>query len=336
MSRFNIRPINRRMSLEFERHITSLGLPDSSLGELATLVERLACIQQRTNVELGDLQHIVFCSDHGVYERSHASQISELTTEDHVNRLLLGKSPLAKACHMQNVELTAVNCGLNRCTLDPYDNLVFSDLQSGSRDFSMMPAMTEDEFERALDIGAQQAKMVLATGANIVSFGILGLGNTTSAAAMTAALLNLPVDLCVKNQNKFDQQLIVDKTRVLTQALSLHREQLTDGYRIARYLGGFDIVATMGAMAMTAELNGLFMVDGYGCSAALLAITKEYPDILDYAQFSHQSVHIGQIEIMKHCRMRPLLSLGLALGEGTGSVFSWPLIQTAIECLRID
>jgi nicotinate-nucleotide--dimethylbenzimidazole phosphoribosyltransferase len=90
----------------------------------------------------------------------------------------------------------------------------------------------------------------------------------------------------------------------------------------------------MGAMAMTAELGGMFLVDGYACSAALLALASVYPAIADYAQFTHLSSHAAQYAIMNHFSQCPLLNLQLALGEGTGAVLAWPLIQSAAKLLQ--
>ncbi|MEJ2065398.1 MAG: nicotinate-nucleotide--dimethylbenzimidazole phosphoribosyltransferase, partial [Reinekea sp.] len=113
-----------------------------------------------------------------------------------------------------------------------------------------------------------------------------------------------------------------------------HKPQLSDGWTVVRCLGGFETAAIMGAMAMTAELGGMFLVDGYTCSAALLALKTLYPSITDYAQFTNQSAYSAHHIIMNHLGQRPLLNLRLGLGEGTGSLLAWPLIVAAINWLR--
>ncbi|MDX1341891.1 MAG: nicotinate-nucleotide--dimethylbenzimidazole phosphoribosyltransferase [Reinekea sp.] len=331
---FNIVPVSTSAVEHLNAYTRALGLPTHSLGMLENVVQKLACIQNSHDIELQQLRHLVFCGDHGIYDRSHQANLSPLSSLDHVNRLLKGQAPVAKACQKHQVDLTVIDCGLVGEELSPRPNLMTQKVAQGTRDFSMMPAMTEDELERAVKIGAEQASMKMAEGARVLSFGALGLGNTTSAAAICMAMLDISSEAAVTNQNRHDPMLNRDKIDVLTQSLALHREHLTDGWRIVQYLGGLEIAAIMGAMASTAELGGMFLVDGFACSAAMLALHSMYPNITDYAQFTHQSSHTAQHAIMKSLGERPLLNLHLALGEGTGSVLTWPLIVSAVDFLQ--
>lgn len=331
---FSILPTNAAASDQLDSYIRSLGLPDQSLGLLENVVRKLACIQNTPNIELKQLRHLVFAADHGVYDRTHQTNNQSLTTSEHAQRILSGRSPLPKACLLHDVDLTLINCGLNDDDLFPHPNLHESPISRGTRDFSMMPAMSPEQLTAAVQIGIDQASLKLAEGAKVLSFGALGLGNTTSAAAITIALLGMEPNRAVNNQNKHQPDLQKDKVDVLVQAVTLHREQLTDGWSVIQHLGGFEIAAIMGAMLATAELGGMILVDGFACSAALLALHKMYPNITDYTQFTHQSSHLAQQNIMKHLNQSALLNLRLALGEGTGSVLAWPLINTAVSCLK--
>ena len=332
---FNIQPVNRAVIQHLESYTRALGLPAQSLGLLENVVQKLACIQNTHDIELDQLRHLVFCADHGVYDRSHQANLSALSSTDHVERLLKWHAPVAKACIQHDVDLTVIDCGLANEDLLPYPHLISQKIARGTRDFSMMPAMSPEELNAAVNIGAEQASLKMAEGARVLSFGALGLGNTTSAAAITMALLDIPPEAAVTNQNRHDPMLNRDKIDVLTQSLTLHRAQLTDGWAVVQYLGGFEIAAIMGAMAATAELGGMFLVDGYACSAAVLALKNVYPNVVDYAQFAHQSSHMAQHAIMKSLHERPLLNLHLALGEGTGSVLAWPLVVSAVDCLKL-
>ena len=331
---FNIQPVNRSVVEQLESYTRALGLPAQSLGLLANVVQKLACIQNTHDIQLEQLRHLVFCADHGVYDRSHQANLSALSSTDHVDRLLKWHAPVAKACLQHDVDLTVIDCGLASDDLPPYPHLMSQKIARGTRDFSMMPAMSLPELELAVNIGSQMASLKMAEGARVLSFGALGLGNTTSAAAITMALLDLTPEAAVTNQNRHDPMLNRDKVDVLTQALTLHRAKLTDGWSVVQHVGGFEIAAIMGAMAATAELGGMFLVDGYACSAAMLALHSIYPNVSDYAQFAHQSSHTAQHAIMKHLHERPLLNLHLALGEGTGSVLAWPLVLSAVDCLK--
>ncbi len=331
---FSIPPASSFSASHLNEYIKKVGLPPGSLGLLESVVEKLAVVQNSYNIEMRQLHHLVFCSDHGVYQTSHQSNPSHYSTTDHVLRLLNGQSPLAKLCEQHQVELCVVDCGLKGPELNPFPKLFKSRVAQGTRDFSIVPAMTAEELEKAISVGTTHASMNLAEGANVLSFGALGLGNTTSAAAITMSLLSLPAEQAVINQNHSDHVLVRDKVDALTQAMALHQEELTDAWSVVRLVGGFEIAAIMGAMAITAELGGLFLVDGFACSAALLALSKIYPNITDYAQFTNQSSHAAQHAIMNYLGQRPLLNLNLGIGEGTGSVLAWPLIVAAVSWLR--
>ena len=331
---FSIAAVESLSGTLLETHMHQLGLPEESLGLLHAVIQRMVYIQQTNRVELRKLHHLIFCADHGIYHSSHRSNISPLTTTDSVQRLLNGQTPVALLCQQHQVELSVIDCGLADLELDPQPQLIRRRIAAGTRDFRTVAAMTEEEFNQAVAIGSELAALNMAEGARILSFGALGLGSTTSAAAITMAILLLPADHAVTNQNHVDPQVKHNKVAALTQALTLHRSDLSDGWSVARILGGFEIAAIMGAMAMTAELGGLFLVDGFACSAALLALSRVYPNVIDYALFTHQSSHLAQHSIMAHFEQRPLLSLDLALGEGTGSVLAWPLLASAVYLLR--
>ncbi len=331
---FKIPPIDSTASAQIDSKILSLGLPKGSLGLLEDVIRKLVCIQDSDHIELQQLRHLVFCCDHGIYERSHHGQPPPVASVEHVRRILAGKAPVATICALHNVELTVIDCGLHSEELLPQRMFISHKIAHGTRDLSSVEAMTEAQLDQAVQLGCDQASLQMAEGAKVLSFGALGLGNTTSASAITMALLPLSAEAVVVNQNKHDPNLHRDKIEVLTQAMALHKDKIQNGWDAVRYLGGFEIAAIMGAMLATAELGGMFLVDGYACSAALLALSQMYPNITDYAQFSHQSAHVAQHKIMAHLNQRPLLNLHLGLGEGTGSILAWPLITSIVSCLQ--
>ena len=333
---FTITPVDTRFALEVDQLIEQLELPQQALGNLVTVVEKLACVQQTVHINVGELSHTIFCADHGIYQRSHASSTQPYTTADYISRILKSRSPLAKACAMNKIDFTVVDCGLSHEVTLPHEHYLNYSVAPGTRDFSTLPAMTHEQFLQAFNIGQEIAQLRMAEGARVISFGALALGNTTSAAAITAHLLKMPVEDCIKNFSHYDAQLTQDKLHCVTQALMLHRDSMIDGFSAVELVGGFEIAALMGAMAITAELGGLILVDGYACSAALLALSQQYPAVIDYALFTHQSVHAGQLAICQHFKQKPLLNLGLSVGEGTGSVLAWPLIKSAVNCLQDD
>lgn len=328
---FTIPPLNRHRGDQLDAYLQSFGLPQRSLGKLENIVSKLVSVQNTYDVSLRQLHHLVFCADHGVHSR--LVQPGALTTALYSKRLLVGKAPAAKACEQYNVDLTVVDCGMLGAELAPHPNLVTHRVASGSRDFSTMAAMTMDDLTRAVEIGRDQASLSLAAGTRVLSFAAVGLGNELSAAALCMALINIKAKTALAHQNSKDQQHELNQIEILTQALALHREQCTDGWQAVRCLGGYEIAAIMGAMCATAELGAVFLVDGFACAAALLALQSVYPDIVDYAQFSNQSCYTGQSLIMRSLNQEPLLNLQLSLGDGIGSILAWPLVCSAVEFL---
>lgn len=328
---FNIPSAKNRTNLQLSQYLDTLNLPTHSFGMLEGVLEKL---NHATAGESPKLQHLVFCADHGIYERTHQTRQGQLSTAEHVDRMLNGYSPAAKACNIQNIPLTAIDCGLNSPELPEHGSLIQRKIRTGTRDFSSVAAMSQDELEKAVQIGVDTASLAMAEGANVISFGALGYGNTTSAAAMTSSLLKIQPDITVTNQNHKDPSLSHAKKDVVTQAIALHKSELNDGWSTVKHLGGYEIAALMGAIATTAELGGLSLIDGYAGSAAVLALHNHYPQVLDYIQFTNQSAHIAQQRIMATLNQTALLNLNLGLGEGAASIMAWPLITTSAICLE--
>lgn len=331
---FKIQATELTFAQRLESHLNCVGLSTHAFGQLGNVIRRIACVQKSPEIQLQQLRHLIFCSDHGVYENYAGEQTSSGSSKMQVMRLLTGQAPLASICEQHNIELNIIDCGLSCDEMTPQHQLTVHKIANGCRDFSTVAAMTDEQLEAAIQLGVEQASLKLAEGARVLSFAAIGQGHTLSAAAITMALLNIPAKEALANHNHHEPGIIEDKVMILTQALQLHSDQLSDTWQIIRHLGGFETATIMGAMLVTAELGGTFLVDGFACSAALLALHSLYPNILDYAIFTHQSAYCGQQIIMKHLNQRPLLCLSLNTGEGTGSVLAWPLITSVVNSLQ--
>ncbi|MDX1266481.1 MAG: nicotinate-nucleotide--dimethylbenzimidazole phosphoribosyltransferase, partial [Oceanisphaera sp.] len=214
-----------------------------------------------------------------------------------------------------------------------HPNVIDARLGEGSANLMRQPAMSPEQYQLAVDKAADIIEMQLAEGADILSFGEMGIGNTTAGAALMAACLKLDPAECVGAGTGANTTLIEHKTQVVRQALALHQAGLTSGRAIMQHLGGFELAMIAGAMAATAELGKPFIVDGFLATAALLTVWYDHPEILDYALFSHVSGEQGHQRMLTALGVNPLLQLDLRLGEGTGAVLAWPLIRAAVAML---
>lgn len=327
--RFNLSPVGSDLDAVIIDKLNRKTKPPGSLGQLEQLAARIARIQRSLTPRLPCLHHIVFAADHGVCAQGVSAYPGEVTRQMVLN-FIHGGAAINVFCRQHGVPLSVVDAGLRGAPLPAHPALTQARIRPGSADFSQTAAMTGDELAQALDVGGGIARRHLAEGASVLSFGEMGIGNSTSAAALMAACLSQPAQLCVGRGTGADPAKVAHKVEVVRRALALHAPHLTDGQAIMRHLGGLELAMMAGAMAATAERGTPFIVDGFIASAALLTVWRDQPEILDYALFSHESDERGHRAMLAHLNARPLLHLDLRLGEGTGAVLAWPLFQSAL------
>jgi nicotinate-nucleotide--dimethylbenzimidazole phosphoribosyltransferase len=168
-------------------------------------------------------------------------------------------------------------------------------------------------------------------GCNLVAFGEMGIGNTSSAAAIMAAIMQLDVIDCVGRGTGINSETLERKLMLIELALLLHQSALTGPKSVLACLGGFEIVQMTGAMLAAAERKMLVVVDGFIATAAALVAVQIAPNVRDYLIFAHQSDEQGHLRMLEFLQAKPLLSLGLRLGEGTGAALALPLIQASVN-----
>ncbi|PTY35665.1 nicotinate-nucleotide--dimethylbenzimidazole phosphoribosyltransferase [Saccharospirillum sp. MSK14-1] len=330
---FAIKALPTDLDMSIQQRLDNLTKPPGSLGQLETLAAQIARIQHTLHPRLSTLQHWVFAADHGVCAQG-VSPYPRSVTRQMVQNFLAGGAAINQFCNQHQVPLKIVDAGLAGEPLADHPNLVQARVANGSADFTTQPAMTPTQFEQAITTGADCARQSLASGADVLSFGEMGIGNTTAAAALMAASLHRHPADCVGAGTGASTQMQHHKIQVITSALAKHPSQLTDGAAIMQHLGGLELAMMASAMAATAEAGHAFIVDGFLATASLATLWKDQPAILDYALFSHCSDESGHRALLDALNAKPLLQLDLRLGEGTGAVLAWPLIQSALAMLN--
>ena len=330
--RFTIQAVDASLDAVIQLTLDNKTKPRDSLGQLEAVAAQIARIQQTLSPELSRLNHCVFAADHGVCAEGISRYPSDVTRQMVLN-FAAGGAAINVFCRQQDVRLTVVDAGLNGESLPAHPNLIEARLGNGTANLMRHPAMTPDQYRQAVNKAVEIVELQLAEGADILSFGEMGIGNTTAGAALMAACLHLDAAECVGAGSGSNRELIDRKIEVVRQALALHRPLLSSGETIMQHLGGFELAMMAGAMAATAELGKPFIVDGFLATAALLTVWYDHPEILDYALFSHVSAEQGHQRMLTALQVRPLLHLDLCLGEGTGAVLAWPLVQAAVAML---
>ena len=210
-------------------------------------------------------------------------------------------------------------------------------LAKGQKNYLHEPAMSLEECEAALAKGAEIVQATHANGCNIIGFGEMGIGNTSSAAILMSLYGDLSMADCVGRGTGLDDAGVQQKLQVLRDAVANNHDKIDADQpelSILATFGGFEIAMMAGAMLKAAELRMIVLVDGFIASAALLAASRLNPNVLDYCLFAHQSNEQGHQRMLKLLGAEPLVNLDMRLGEGTGVAVAYPLVKAAVSFLN--
>lgn len=310
--------------------------PYGALGVLEDMALQIALIQNTATPSLRRPSILIFASDHGISQEGISRFDRDLTYEM-ANNILSGTSPInvfAKASRM-NVRL--VDMGVAR----PFDDTLaywlhkdnmFVDrkIALGTQNFLEKPAMSTAQCEKAMEIGTKQVQEQKALGTNTIGFGDLGVGNTSSATILAAALLDTDVTSMLNAEK--EEQLIAHKIEVLEKAHRKHPKS-HDPLTILTVFGGFEIAALVGAMLRAASYKMTILIDGFTTAAALLCAYKINPNVLEYCLFAHGGGISGHKRLLKELKAQPILNTSISLGEATGVALAYPILKNSVRLL---
>jgi nicotinate-nucleotide--dimethylbenzimidazole phosphoribosyltransferase len=249
-----------------------------------------------------------------------------------VLNFLHGGAAINAFCNQNKLRLHVVDAGV-KGDLPEHPELTAAKIGRGTKNFAQSPAMSKTECEQALTKGAELSRTLPDTECNIIGFGEMGIGNTSSAAALMQRLTGLPLVDCVGKGTGLDDSGLARKREILQKALDLHAG-IEQAQEVLATLGGFEIAMMVGAMLESAVLGRILLIDGFIATSAFLAASRIAPEIREYAVFTHQSDELGHGAMLKYLQAEPLLSLGMRLGEGTGAAVAFPLLQSAVAFLN--
>lgn len=301
--------------------------PPGSLGKLEQLAVAFAGWQGRCNPQLDAVAIRVFAGDHGVVAEG-VSVFPQAVTVQMIHNFASGGAAIAVLARHCGASFAVVNVG----TVAPgpeREGVINVNLAPGTANFCKAPAMSESLVRQALACGAQYAPM----NADLFIGGEMGIGNTTSAAALTSGLLGLTADTTVGRGTGVDDAGLALKCDAVRRALDLHRVDAANGLELLRCVGGLEIAALCGAYIACAQRRIPSLVDGYICSAAALVACRLNPGVRDWLLFAHRSAEPGHRHLLQALSAEPLLDLGMRLGEGSGAAVALPLLQSAC-CLH--
>ncbi|HDY83599.1 MAG TPA: nicotinate-nucleotide--dimethylbenzimidazole phosphoribosyltransferase [Halieaceae bacterium] len=310
----------RVAALERQGQLTK---PPGSLGRLEELAVQIAAWQGCDNPQLERIGIRVFAADHGVVAEG-VSAFPQSVTVEMIRNFALGGAAIAVLARRFQASFSVINVG----TVEPGPELVGVvnvQLAPGTANFCSAPAMSGDQVRQALASGAEQ----LPSDCDIFIGGEMGIGNTTAAAALTSALLDLPVEASVGRGTGVDDRGLALKCDAVQRALALHSAHCDSALETLRRLGGLEIAALTGAYIAAAQRGVPVLVDGYICTAAALLACCLNARVRDWMLFAHCSAEPGHRYLLEALSAEPLLDLGLHLGEGSGAAVALPLLQMA-------
>lgn len=334
--------------------------PLGALGQLESIAAQIALIFSQSEIIDTDYQipnikasMLVFAADHGIADKGVSIAPSEVTQQMVMNFLNQGAA-INCFCRVNQIDFNVIDAGIKYpLSADIISQSTLSNVYinqsvgQGTADLSEQAAMSIEQTKMCLQHGAALAKLkssdktptshtfknsTLNSHSNLFAFGEMGIANTSAASALMSVLLNLPAHDCVgKGTGITNEQLAVKLACVEKAVARVNQLNITDPIEILSQLGGFEIAQIIGAMLAAASQQKPILVDGFIVTCAALVATKINANVKDYFIFAHQSEEQAHKILLEHFKAKPLLNLGLRLGEGTGAALAVPLIRCAVE-----
>lgn len=325
----SIPPLNSKAMQEAEKRQTQLTKPAGSLGRLEKIAIQAAGITGEAVPPLGKKRVVLCAGDHGVTAEG-VSAFPSAVTPMMVLNFLKGGAAINALARQAGAEVQVVDVGV-ASALPKSKQLISAKIAKGTRNFKVEPAMTLKECEKALERGIQLAGQARKDKVKWVVLGEMGIGNTTSAAALMAALLPCAVEDVTGFGTGIDRTQWMTKCRVIQESLRFHSLTPERPLDALQKVGGLEIAALTGVVLGCAKNRIPVVVDGFITSSAFLVAYRLNPRVKDYAFFSHRSEEPGHTKFYEMLGTEPLLNLQMRLGEGTGGALALNLLEAALR-----
>ena len=295
-----------------------------ALGQLENLALQLGLIQRSEMLAFHAPQMIVFAADHGVAAEG-VSAFPQAVTMQMVTNMLAGGAAINVLARQHGFALHVVDAGVIS-DLPDHPQLIKCKIAAGTHNLAAGPAMTMHQLNSALQAGSE---VLASLSGNVVAFGEMGIANTSPAALLLHRLAGVPIEDATGRGTGLTDPQLLHKQAVLTKAAALH-PSATEPLDALAALGGFEIAMMTGAMLQAAAERRVILVDGFIAGSAALVACALAPAAKDYMVFCHRSAERGHSLLLRHLGAKPLLDLDMRLGEGTGALLAWPLVQSSV------
>lgn len=326
-----IRDIDGEVAADTQHRLDRLTKPQGSLGRLEELAVQYCAITRERKPAVPRAMVFTFAADHGVVDEGVSAYPRDVTAQMVLNFLRGGAGVNVLARH-GGVEVRVVDIGV-AYEFEPIVGLIDRKLMKGTRNLAREAAMDRSTAERALMIGIELARGAVREGVGLIGTGEMGIGNTTSSAAITALMTGVPVEEVTGTGTGIDEQGRARKISVIERALAWHRPDPNDPLDVLSKVGGLEIAGMAGLILGAAAAHVPVVLDGFIAGAAALLANGLQPRSRQYMIASHRSVEKGHRMLLEKLRLKPLFDLDLRLGEGTGACLGMGFVQAAIKVL---
>ncbi len=362
------------MAAAIQEKIDNLNKPKGSLGRLEELALQVCLVQQSLTPSLAHPCHLLLGADHGIEREGVSVSPREVTWQQMIN-FAHGGGAVNMFCRQHRFKLRIVDVGVDH---DFSETAILNrKIAHGTQNFLYGPAMSHDEYHRAIRVGSDLADDCWNEGCRVLSIGEMGIANTSPSSLWMHLLAAIPLSDCIGAGAGLDSPGVLHKYAVLSRAVEGWRSRRARGSlelgtvapgaagassdscsdfpyaagtssdscsespyaadscrEVLRYFGGFEMVAAVGAMLRAAEHRIVVLVDGFIMTACALAAMRLYPAVADYMVFTHCGDESGHQRMLQAIGAKPLLQLGLRLGEGTGALCAFPIVDSAVRMVN--
>ncbi len=332
-----IGPISNDWLQKARSRTAQLLMPPRALGHLHDISERLCAIGQTLTPGMDRKAFLVMAGDHGVAAEGVSAFPQEVTGEM-IRSFLRGGAGINVLAAQVKAEVFVVDMGivphLNPVDLQGGERLAVVKIAAGTRNFTKGPAMSRPEAEKSVLAGFQQAAALFDKGIEILGTGDMGIANTTPSAAIGMVLTGAGPDQMVGRGTGVNDQGLLRKKDAIRRGLEINRPDKSDPLDVLAKIGGFEIGGIAGAILAAAGYGKPVVVDGFISTAGALIAQALCPTAVDYMFAGHCSEEPGHRIMLSHLGLRPILDLGLRLGEGTGAALAMGIMEGAVRIFR--
>ena len=313
-----------------QNRLDILTKPQGSLGQLENLARQLGGIQRTARPVIQKKAVLLMCGDHGVAAEGVSAFPQEVTLQM-IKNIQNGGAAINVLARQAGAGVFCTDVGV---AFPVEGNIIRKRVADGTRNMAQFPAMTGEQALRAILVGAEVARERIEAGYNLLATGDLGIGNTTPSSAIIALLTDSAPESVVDRGTGLDERGLENKILVIERAIALHQPDPQDPADVLAKVGGLEIAAIAGAVLQAAASRTAIVIDGLISTAGALIAAKLAPSCRDFMIPSHNSAEAGHVKALAELGLEPLLHLNMRLGEGTGAVLAFPIIEAALRVLE--